>query len=249
MKNFNFCFILFLLWSCSSEKPKGKTEAEVLYKEAQELIKDERFILATEKLTQLKNQYPYSFYATPAELLQADVLYMQENYVEAAAAYLMFRDLHPKHQDLHYVIFKIAESYYYQVPDGHDRDLTSCVEAIKYYKELNEKYSESKYKGKSLKRILSCETKMRLKDEYIADFYFKTDEYSAARWRYLEIMTNYKNKDLRKKSITRIVETSLYLKQFKKCLKYYNEYKNEFSDKYFVEDLKELYLKCKNKDA
>ena len=86
--------------ACSSDKPKGRTEAEVLFKEAEDLVKSERYILATEKLNTIKTQHPYSFYATPAELLQADVLYMQESFVESAAAYLLFRDFHPKHEKI-----------------------------------------------------------------------------------------------------------------------------------------------------
>ena len=72
-------FILIVLAGCSSDKPDGRTEAEVLYKEAEELMKSERYILATEKLNTIKTQHPYSFYATPAELLQADILFLQEN--------------------------------------------------------------------------------------------------------------------------------------------------------------------------
>ncbi|MEX1099820.1 MAG: outer membrane protein assembly factor BamD, partial [Bacteriovoracaceae bacterium] len=129
-------FTLFILVGCATEKPEGKTAAEVLYKEAQNLMDDGRYLLATEKLNQLKNQYPYSFYATPAELLQADILFEQENYVEAAAAYLLFKDFHPKHDKMPYVIFKIAESYFEQIPDTFDRDLQPAFEAIKYFKEL-----------------------------------------------------------------------------------------------------------------
>ena len=36
------------------EETKGKTEAENLYKNSLQLIKDKRFILATEKLNSLK---------------------------------------------------------------------------------------------------------------------------------------------------------------------------------------------------
>ena len=70
--------IALIAISCATEVPDGKTEAEVLYKEAKILMDDERFILATEKLNQLKNRYPYSFFATPAELLMADILFKQK---------------------------------------------------------------------------------------------------------------------------------------------------------------------------
>ena len=51
-----FILILLFIISCSSDKPKGKTEAEILYKEAEELMKAERYILATEKLNTIKDR-------------------------------------------------------------------------------------------------------------------------------------------------------------------------------------------------
>ena len=166
--------ISFILFSCASEKPKGKTEAEVLYKEAKALMEDERYILATEKINMLKNQYPYSYFATPAELLYADILFKQESYVESAAAYLLFRDFHPRHEKIAYVVYKIAESYYLQLPDTDDRDLDPAVQAMKYYSELLQKYSSSPFTKEAKKKVEVCQQRLRNKEKYIADFYFKT---------------------------------------------------------------------------
>lgn len=221
-------FILIALTvSCASDKPDGKTEAEVLFKEAKSLMDDGSYILATEKINQLKNQYPYSYYSTPAELLQADILFLQENFVESAAAYLMFRDLHPKHKKRSFVIYRIAESYFMQVPDGHDRDLTSAHEAIKYYQELVKTYPESKRNVSSKANIKFLKAKIRGKEKYIADFYFKTDIYDAARWRYLDILENFKKKSLQEHAMIRVVESSIELEEYKKCISYADKFKNK----------------------
>ena len=232
--------------SCASEKPTGKTEAEILFKEAKILMDDSRFIMATEKLNQLKNQYPYSFYATPAELLQADILFKQENHVEAAAAYLLFRDFHPKHKEMHYVVYKIAESYYQQKPDTFDRDLQGAAEAIKYYKELMMKYPTSKYIKDANKKIIESEKMIRDKEQYIADFYFKTEVYEAARWRYLDIMKNFQNKKLRKHSMERIVASSFFMKDYEKCISFADKY-FEFLGKKAKKEAKNFQSKCKRK--
>lgn len=215
---------LVILVSCASEKPKGKTEAEVLFKEAQNLMESSRYILATEKLNQLRNKYPYSFYATPAELLLADILFEQENYVESAAAYLLFRDLHPKSNKIDYVIYRIAESYYNQVPDTFDRDLEGAVEAIKYYNELLTNYVGSGYNKNAKEKIARCKNMIRSKEQYIADFYFKTKVYKAAVWRYKDILSNFSDPKIRSHSMARIVESSVKLKDWKSCIKYANQY-------------------------
>lgn len=213
-----------LLISCATEKPEGKTEAEILFKEAKILMDDGRYILATEKLNNLKNQYPYSFYATPAELLQADILYKQENFVDSAAAYLLFRDFHPKHKEIPYVVYRIAESYYKQKPDTSDRDLQGAVEAIKYYNELLIKYPTSEYVKDANKKISECENMIIEKEKNIADFYFRTKVFEAARWRYLDILKNFKHKKLRKLSMQRVVESSFYMKDYEKCILYADKY-------------------------
>lgn len=233
---------LLLLVSCASDKPTGKTEAEVLFKEAKVLMDDSRYILATEKLNQLKNQYPYSFYATPAELLQADILYKQENYVDAAAAYLLFRDFHPKHKEIPYVIYRIAESYYQQKPDTSDRDLQSAWEAIKYYKELLMKYPTSKYVKDANKKITECEGMIREKESDIADFYFRTKVFEAARWRYFDILKNFQYEKLRRTAMQRIVETSYHMKEYEKCILYADKYYEYMNNKG-----KEVVAKTKDK--
>lgn len=209
------------------EKPKGKTEAEILFKEAQIMVKDQRYLMATEKLNQLKNQYPYSFYATPAELLQADILYKQENFADAAVAYILFKDFHPKHEKAAYVTFKIAESYYKQLPDGYDRDLEAAKEAIKYYKDLLRNYPGSEYEKEAEQKIANAQEKLRKKEKYVADFYFKTEKYGAARWRYFEILREFKQKKLRSHSIKRIILSSYLLKEYKECVEYSSQYKGD----------------------
>lgn len=241
-----FLVLLLLVISCSSDKPKGRTEAEVLFKEAEELIEAERFILATEKLNAIKTQHPYSFYATPAELMQADVLFMQESYVEAAAAYLLFRDFHPRHEKIPYVIFRIAESFYKQIPDTIDRDLEPALESIKYYEEIVSKYSDSSYKSKAEKRIGLAKKMLRQKDEYIADFYFKTDKFAPARYWYLDILENHQNKDTRNHAMLRTILATFELKEWQPCLDYIEKF-YQLVDKAAQSEIKSVKRTCTKK--
>lgn len=213
LKVFNWPLILvsLLLFACATKRPEGSTEAEILYKEAKELISKSRFIQANEKLNSLRSQYPYSFYATHAELLQADILFSQENYAESASAYILFRDFHPKYNDLGYVVFRISESFYRQLPSTFDRDLTAGSEAIKYYRELLQNYSNTEYVKDAQVRIDQIEGMLEKKEIYIADFYFKTKDYSAAKFRYEEILKTLKNTDERLRILTRIDEATNHI--------------------------------------
>jgi len=194
----------FFAFSCSTNRPTGSTEAEILFKEAKELISKSRFIQASEKLNSIRSQYPYSFYATSAELLQADILFSQENYAEAASAYILFRDFHPKYTELGYVIFRISESFYRQLPSTFDRDLSSGVEAIKYFNELILNYPNTEYVKDSQSRINQIEEMLEKKEIYIADFYFRTKDFEAAKTRYEDILKNLKNNNERIRILSQI---------------------------------------------
>ncbi len=200
------CILLSIfVVSCATKRPEGNTEAEVLFREAQDLISKKRYILATERLNTIRSQFPYSYYATHAELLQADVLFSQENYPESAAAYILFRDFHPKHENMGYVIFRIAESFYNQLPSTFDRDLSAGAEAIKYYQELLDSYSNSDYVKGAEERISKVTDMMLKKEVYIADFYFKTKDYSAALSRYEDVLPKITH-DNEKKRIEKRIE-------------------------------------------
>lgn len=211
--------VLVLLAACSSDKPKGKSEAEILYKEAKELMDSERYILATEKLNLIKTQHPYSFYATPAELMLAEVQYKQESFVESAASFLLFRDFHPKHERIPYVVFMIGESYYRQLPETIDRDLDSGAEALKFYEELIAKYPNDPEVPNAKARINKITGMLRKKDYYIADFYFKTEVWQAARWWYQDILERYKEGDpVPHHAMVRMVAASNQMKKWDECL-------------------------------
>ena len=206
-----FCAIF--LFSCATKRPEGSTEAEILFKEAKELIGKSRYIQANEKLNAIRSQFPYSYYATHAELLQADILFSQENYAEAASAYILFRDFHPKHSELGYVIFRISESFYRQLPSTFDRDLTAGVEAIKYFKELIQSYPNTEYVKDAQARIDQIEAMIEQKEIYIADFYFRTKDFEAAKARYEDILKSLKNSDERLKILSRIDEANNLIKK------------------------------------
>ncbi|MBT7608934.1 MAG: outer membrane protein assembly factor BamD [Bacteriovoracaceae bacterium] len=243
-KCLSILFLLLFLIGCATERPVGKTEAEILYKEAKDLIADQRYLLATERLNTIRQQYPYSFYATHAELMQADILFMQENFVESAASYILFKDFHPKHKKLSYVLLRIADSFYYQLPDTYDRDLAPGHEAIKYYQELTRIFRKSKHVKEANKRIIEIKTMIRKKEQYIADFYYKTEVFDSARFRYLNILKTFKKKSLRDHSMIRVLESSASLEKPKECASFYRKYKRKVTSKN-MEKLKSAYLSCK----
>lgn len=162
-----------------------------VYKDAEEDINDKRYTIALDKLKALKNKFPYSHVATQAKLRIADVYYMEESYIEAAAAYEAFRDMHPKHEKADYVIFRIGESYYNQLPDTADRDLSPATKAIDAYRELVGLYPKSEFINQAKQHLNDATERLAAKEKYIADFYYSRDMYDSAALRYEKITTRY----------------------------------------------------------
>ena len=235
------CAALGSLLSCASKRPEGRTNGEILFKEATRLIEDERYIRASEKLNLIRSRYPYSIYAVRAELLLADIAFSQENYIEATNAYLLFKDFHPRDKKMDYIVFRIAESFFFQAPSTFDRDISPALEALVHYRDVVEKYPKTKYAKMAKKKIIKIQSMRDAKERYIADFYFKTKEYFAARYRYLEILKMVNNKGLRFHSMKRIIESSYYLKEYKKCISYITQYQDHLEKKFpdWLSDFKE----------
>ena len=230
--------------SCSSKRPKGQTEAEILYKESKQFMEDGQYLLAIEKLNKIQSEFPFSYYATPSELLRADIYFAQKNFQEAAASYKVFLDLHPRHKRESYVLYKLSESYFNQLPSTHDRDLESGEKAIISYKRLLRKFPNSIFVKEAKSKINTCKEMIKLKEMYIADFYFRTEVFVSARYRYLGIIKSYKEKPLINLAIERVLLSSYSLKEFSKCSKHYKNYRNLVSGEY-KSKIEKLGEKCK----
>jgi len=234
--------ILLLIFSCSSEQQTGKTEAEILYKEAISLKEDGQYTLSNQKLNQIKSHYPYSYYATKAELMSADIYFLQDNYIEAASSYLIFKDMHPKNQKLDYVYLKIAESFFMQRPSTFDRDLGPCHQAIRYYDEFMFKFPNSKHIAKAKVNKSECFAMIKNKEKYIADFYYRTKVYDAAIYRYKNILQVFQDKSLKEHSMKKIIKSYSNLKKKSECNQYFNKYRPLLS-KQSVDELSGVCLK------
>lgn len=179
-----------LFLSCSG-KPVDDNDPKSVFEDAEEDIKDERYQMALEKLKNVKNKFPYSHYSTLAQLKIADVYFAEESFIEAAGAYETFRDLHPKHPKADYVLFQIGESYFFQLPDAIDRDLSPANKALEAYRELLGVYPKSENAGKARDRIKESLERLSEKERYIANFYFKQDQFDSAALRYGKVTRQY----------------------------------------------------------
>lgn len=175
---------------CSSAD-KNSTTPEGLFKIAQEYDEAERYEIALQKYADVKNKFPYSSFATASELAVADVHYKRESYAEAQIAYQNFRDLHPKHPKIDMVVFKTGMSFYQQLPETVDRDLTLANDAIYSFNDVIKNYPKSEYFIEAKEKRDKCFVMLAEKELYIGDFYLLHENYEASLNRYEIMLAKY----------------------------------------------------------
>ncbi len=223
-----FLFI-FIISACSGlEKDSSTPEKALAY--AEEFDKNERYEESIRLYNEVKNKFPYSHVATKAELAVADVYFKQESFAEAQVSYQLFRELHPKHAQIDYVIFQTGNSFFQQLPDSIDRDLSQAQDAIKSYDELVKLYPESKYVAEAKKNRAKTYQMISEKEIYVADFYFKRAQYDSAFSRYEYVFKNYPDSPLFNKAVAKAALSAFrqgQAEQAKKLLKAVSEIKND----------------------
>lgn len=182
-------FLGFLAGCTTSEKNLNTPEG--LFAQAKEYEQSDRYEIAIARYNDIRNKFPYSPFALEAELAMADAQYSREFYAEAQIAYQNFRDLHPKNPKIDYVIYKTAMSYYMQLPETIDRDLSLTQDAIYHFDEIIRSYTKSEYFIESKAKRLELYEKLTEKELYIADFYYQQEKYTAALRRYESCLSKY----------------------------------------------------------
>jgi len=202
-----FCNFIF---SCASNEKKGDTP-EAAFKIAKEYDDDKSYRLAVQRYTDVKNKFPYSSYATEAELAIGDVHYKSEDYSEAQVSYQNFKEMHPKHAKIDYVLFRIGMSYFLQLPETIDRDLTLANDAIYSFNELIKKFPNSEHLASAQEFRRKAFVMLNEKELYIADFYFKQKQYDSALLRYVSSYKKYTDFGLQPRSLFGAIKSSAEL--------------------------------------
>lgn len=184
---------------------KGRTvqyqlTARQNYEKGLKELKDENFVEAIKYFTFVKTRFPFSRYATLAELKVADSHLARGRYIEAIDAYRQFMKFHPTHQmsENGYAHFKICESYYKQLPDewllsppAYEKDQTPTRDALREYDVFLSKYPDSKYAKDARKHRKEAMRKLIDHELYVARFYLARNKPKATALRLRGILEQF----------------------------------------------------------
>ncbi|MBU6152685.1 MAG: outer membrane protein assembly factor BamD [Bdellovibrionales bacterium] len=208
MKALKFGFSLILL-ACSCQiflgcagKTINENDPKELYEDADEDVKNDRFLLALDKLRVIKSKFSYSSYGALSQLRIGDVYFLQESYPEAASAYETFVELYPKHERAPYALFRAGESFFNDIPSTIARDLRSAESAVASFSLYLRRYPSGEHSIAALDLKKKAYNKLAEKEMEIAEFYIKRKKPASAKSRLEKILNLYTESDLASKART-----------------------------------------------
>ena len=192
-------------------------EAHAAYERAMERFRDEEWPEATEAFRAVQHDYSASRYASLAELRLADVLFRQETYTEALAAYRAWLRYHPSSDESVHAHFMIARCYVAQMPDdwflvppSYERDLSSVHDAEGALARFIRDYPEATELAEARRLLGQVRLLLARHEFYVAEFYVTRERYPAAINRLLGVIGNYEGSGLEPRALLELGE--LYLR-------------------------------------
>jgi outer membrane protein assembly factor BamD len=175
---------------CSSKKV-NENDPKEMFEDAESDIKNDRYLLALDKLRVVKNKFAYTSYGALAQLKVADVYFLQESYPEAASSYETFVELFPKHEKAAYALFRAGESQFLDIPSNTARDLKSAESTIQTFELYSKKYPTGEHLQKAMEMKQLAYDRLAEKELSIAEFYIKRKKFDSARLRINKILDNF----------------------------------------------------------
>jgi outer membrane protein assembly factor BamD len=216
--------IAFALTACSGgdpveeEVPKTET-VDVLYGNALNAFKANRFKDAMEKFEEVERQYPYSEWAPRAELMAAFSGFRAGQFDDAVSILDRFVKLHPTDKSTPYAYYLKALCYYTQISDV-GRDQSTTEQAREALKDLIARYPDSEYARDAKIKLDLTDDHLAGKEMEVGRYYQKQQETIAAVNRFQHVAKNYQTTSHVAEALHRLVECYLTLGVVDEAKKY-----------------------------
>ena len=161
-------------------------------------FEDEDYLEAIEYFKFVKNKFPYSSYATDADLLLADCHFGRDRYIEAADAYANFIKLHPKHDKVPYAMYRIGICYVERIPSdffifppAHELDQKETKRAVRELERYLDRFPDDENAADAKKKLADCKRRLAERVHFVMAFNRKNDKHRGALWRAEQLLAEY----------------------------------------------------------
>jgi outer membrane protein assembly factor BamD len=201
-----------LPWTKSDDTPKVNLADEppdILYTNGIDALERKNYSTAVKHFDAIQQNYPYSSWATNAQLMDGYTEYRRNNYTEAISQLDRYIALHPASKDVSYVYYLRSLCYYEQVADI-SRDQKGTQEAMGALQEVVNRFPDSAYARDARLKIDLCRDHLAGKEMMIGRYYEGQHFYAAAIGRYQRVVDDFQTTNHTAEALSRLTE--IYLK-------------------------------------
>jgi outer membrane protein assembly factor BamD len=184
--------LLLLLPGCGlfGGRPKTLAPAAALYEKGEGDLLRGKYEAARESFQQIVEYHPDAEIAPLARLLVGEADYRDGEFDRAAKEFTVFLTLHPRHAVADLAQYRLARSYFDQMP-ALERDQTMASKALAEFRKLLKEYPESRYAPDGIVKIEACRLRLAQKELSVADYYQQRGHLEAALQRYDAVLKEY----------------------------------------------------------
>ncbi|PIW46942.1 MAG: outer membrane protein assembly factor BamD [Zetaproteobacteria bacterium CG12_big_fil_rev_8_21_14_0_65_54_13] len=186
------CLMATLISGCAGKDQAYKNDAEREYQASKELVNKGSYAQAAKDLDHFGSKYPYSKFATPAELLRIFAAYKDDEFVLSEVLSQRFIDLHPAHASVDYAKYMLAMSQYKQRASA-EKDPTQNKAAIKSFKQLIKDHPDSSYAKQGRMRLQSLFNSLAKHELTVGKFYYDRERFVASANRFQQVIQHYQS--------------------------------------------------------
>lgn len=182
-------FTLALMVGCGRETREDERGAEELYAEAQRALNARNFSNAIELYRDLTIRFPFGRHAEQAQLDMAYAMYRANQPERALTTLDRFIRTYPTHPNVDYAWYLKGLVHYEQsmgflrrlFPDqAVDRDQQSARRAFSDFRELIQRYPQSRYVADARQRMVFLRNIMAEYEVGVGEYYFRRGAYVAS---------------------------------------------------------------------
>ncbi len=206
-----------VLTGCSSKKDTlnlssdlASLPADQLYNAGIDSLQTQRYADAVTRFDAVEQNYPYSTWATKAQLMHGYAEYKRGNYADAVSALDRYIQLHPSNSDSAYAYYLRGLSYYEQISDIQ-RDQANTEKAADALKEVVDRFPETDYARDAKLKLDLCTDHLAGKEMEVGRWYEKQHLYVAALGRFQTVVTKYQTTNHTPEALERTTEVYLAL--------------------------------------
>lgn len=207
---------ILTLAGCGSipEDETAGWDADKLYSEAKSLMSEGGYDEAIKLLEKLEARYPYGRYAQQAQLDTAYAYYKSDEPDLAVLSAERFIKLHPNHADVDYAYYLKGLTHFNEDigvlgevlnTDLTQRDPRSSIEAFDAFRELVERFPNSKYVADAKLRMQYLINTLAAHEIHVAHYYYRRGAYIAAVNRCQAVIAQYPNAPSHEESLYLLV--------------------------------------------